>query len=94
MSFLHMFLLLVSEYVKHLKNSSILEDKLSRKEFHIDSNTKDVFPPHLTNVELLTGIKSGNLHQGTYRASRDNFLEGFVNVDTFDEPVSTKFLLR
>ncbi|KAJ8940815.1 hypothetical protein NQ314_010573 [Rhamnusium bicolor] len=78
---------LVSEYVHHLNNNSILEDKLSRKDFHIDSNTKDVFPPHLTNVELLTGVKEGKLYQGTFRASRDNFLEGFVNVDAFNDPV-------
>lgn len=81
---------LVSEYVKNLKNSSILEDKLSRKEFHIDSNTKDVFPPHLTTVELFTGIKDGRLHQGTFKASRDNFLEGFVAVESYSDLVSVK----
>lgn len=67
-----------------------MEDKLSRKEFHIDSNTKDVFPPHLSTVELLTGVKGGHLHQGTFKASRDNFLEGFVTVDPFTDSVSIK----
>ncbi|KAJ8979654.1 hypothetical protein NQ317_006365 [Molorchus minor] len=77
----------ISQYVEHLNNNSILQDKLSRKEFFIDSNTKDVFPPHLTTVELLNGIKEGKLHQGTFRASRDNFLEGYISVDAFDKAV-------
>ncbi|XP_023023832.2 exosome complex exonuclease RRP44-like protein Dis3 [Leptinotarsa decemlineata] len=77
----------INDYVKHLENGTLLEDKLSRKYFHIDSNTKDVFPPHLTNTELLNGVKEGKLYQGTFRASRDNFLEGFVNVEALDDAV-------
>lgn len=77
----------VSEYVKHLKVNTGLTDKLSRKDFHGQDAAKDVFPNHLTSVELLTGIREGRLLQGTYRASRDNFLEGFVNVDSYEEPV-------
>lgn len=61
---------------------------MTKKEFYIDSNTKDIFPLHLTNVDLLNGIKAGRLYQGTFRASRDNFLEGFVNVESLKDPVS------
>lgn len=63
-------------------------DKVSRKDCYIESYTKDIFPPHLSNVELLTGIRDGKLYQGTFRASRDNFLEGFINVDGFKDMVS------
>ncbi|XP_044270531.1 exosome complex exonuclease RRP44 [Tribolium madens] len=76
----------VSEYVQNL-DASGLTDKLSRKDFHVNDFAKDVFPNHLSNVEVLTGIRQGKLLQGTFRASRDNFLEGFVNVDSYDEPV-------
>lgn len=77
-------------YVKNLENSQALEDKLSRKEYFMDSNTKDIYPPHLTNIELLHGVKEGKFYQGTFRASRDNFLEGFVNVDSLENQVSMR----
>lgn len=81
----------VNEYVKNLENSETLEDKLSRKDFFIESNTKDIYPPHLTNVEFLSGVKEGKFFQGTFRASRDNFLEGFVNVDSLEDQVSRRY---
>lgn len=77
----------ITEYVKHLENSSLLEDKLSRKDYHIETEGKEIFPPHFATGDLLKGIKEGVLHQGTFRASRDNFLEGFINVEEFDEPI-------
>lgn len=67
-----------------------MEDKLFKAEVHYVGNMKDVFPPHLSTVELLNGIKEGRLHQGTFRASRENFLEGFVNVESYSDPVSIK----
>lgn len=70
-----------------MENSPMLQDKLSRKDFYVESNMKDIFPPHLTNVELLNGVKEGKLYQGTFRASRDNFLEGFVNVESLEDQV-------
>lgn len=70
-----------------MANSQMLEDKLSRKDFYIESNMKDIYPPHLTNVQLLNGVKEGKLYQGTFRASRDNFLEGFVNVESLEDQV-------
>lgn len=72
-----------------MENAQILEDKLSKKEFYIESNMKDIYPPHKTNVELLNGVKQGRLYQGSFRASRDNFLEGFVNVESLEDQVSS-----
>ncbi|XP_063925584.1 exosome complex exonuclease RRP44 [Zophobas morio] len=77
----------VSDYITNLNNNSSLTDKLSRKDYHAKDAAKDVFPNHLTNVELLTGIREGRLLQGTFRASRDNFLEGFVSVDSYEDQI-------
>ncbi|XP_050293944.1 exosome complex exonuclease RRP44 [Anthonomus grandis grandis] len=77
----------ITEYVQNLENSSVLEDKLSRKDYHTNDDSKDLFPAHLSTGQLLKAIKEGTLHQGTFRASRDNFLEGFVNIESFKDPV-------
>ncbi|RZC38435.1 exosome complex exonuclease RRP44, partial [Asbolus verrucosus] len=77
----------VAEYVSNLNTNTGLTDKLSRKDFHGKDSFKDVFPNHLTNVELLTGIREGRLVQGTFRASRDNFLEGFITVDSEEDSI-------
>lgn len=77
----------ISDYINNIEEQSVLQDKLSRKDCFIESYTKDIFPPHLSNVDLLVGVKEGRYHQGTFRASRDNFLEGFVSVDAFEDPV-------
>ncbi|CAG9864161.1 unnamed protein product [Phyllotreta striolata] len=79
--------LTIKDYIESVKDNSVLLDKLAKKDIHVETYTKDIFPPHLSNVELLTGVKNGKLHQGTFRASKDNFLEGFVNVDSLEDPV-------
>lgn len=76
-----------------MKNNQTLEDKLYKKDFYIESNTKEIYPPHLTNVALLSGIKEGKLYQGTFRASRENFLEGFVNVESLEDQVGMTLFL-
>lgn len=53
----------------------------------MNSNAVDIFPPHLLPIQILKGIKEGKLHQGTYRTSQHNFLEGYVNVDAFKDDV-------
>ncbi|GLV32990.1 Dis3 [Carabus blaptoides fortunei] len=77
----------VSEYVKQLPSHDKLEDKLARKDFHALDEGKDLFPQHLTTYQIHEGIKSGTLLQGTFHASRENFLEGFVNVDGHEESI-------
>lgn len=39
-----------------------------------------LFPEHLPLSRIQTGIKSGSFLQGTFRASRDNYLEATVFV--------------
>lgn len=81
------------EYVQNLVDCETLCDKLSKKDVYINSNTKDIYPPHLSKAELLNDVKEGKLYQGTFRASRDNFLEGFVNVEKLDDQVGITFVV-
>lgn len=75
----------MEKYVQSLENSSFLLDKLSKKNYILDSGEREIFPCHLTPTELHDGIKNGKLLQGTFQASRDNFLEGNVNVEGMEK---------
>lgn len=44
------------------------------------TSSKVLFPEHLPLSRIQTGIKSGSFLQGTFRASRDNYLEATVFV--------------
>lgn len=77
------------EYIKSLKENSLLADKLSKREYTIESGGKEpLYPSHLAPFEIHEGIKNGRLHQGAFLASRDNFLEAQVNVEGFEKSVS------
>lgn len=77
----------IKEYVKHLKESNVLQDKIAQNSSHVNFGGIEVYPPHLTTVEILNGIKDGKLYQGTFRASRVNFLEGFISVESFTDDI-------
>uniref|UniRef100_A0A1Y1LIX1 Protein DIS3 homolog n=1 Tax=Photinus pyralis TaxID=7054 RepID=A0A1Y1LIX1_PHOPY len=74
----------VENYVAHLENCGSLQDKLAHHDGHSISKSDDIFPPHLTTLEIHKGIKENKLYQGVYHASRDNFLEGYVVVEESD----------
>lgn len=78
----------VGEYVKSLTETPHLQDKLCIKDFSTEADGRPLFPPHLTVVQIHDGIKNGKLYQGSFMASRENFLEGSVNVECFEKPVS------
>jgi exosome complex exonuclease DIS3/RRP44 len=78
----------VRDYVKSLSETPFLQDKLSLKEYGSEHNNNPLFPPHLTLVHIHDGIKNGKLYQGSFAASRENFLEGNVNVECFEKSVS------
>ncbi|XP_053311384.1 exosome complex exonuclease RRP44 [Spea bombifrons] len=70
------------EYVKSLVANPELVDRLasvSDEQNEIESG-KIIFPEHLPLSKLQQGIKSGTYVQGTFRASRDNYLEATVWV--------------
>lgn len=79
----------VRDYVKSFKAYPGLEDKLSHQTFVLENNINEsLFPPHLTPQQIHDGIKAGNFLQGTYYASRENFLEGSVNVEGHEKFVN------
>lgn len=78
----------VGYYVRGLNKFPTLQDKLALKGFSSQDNKAAIFPPHLTLTEIHDGIKSGKLLQGSFAASRENFLEGFVNVEGMEKSVS------
>lgn len=82
----------MEDYILSLENSGFLADKLCKKSYGAVFEGPEIFPCHLTPFELHEGIKNGKLVQGTFQASKENFLEGFVNVDGVEKSVSTCFL--
>lgn len=68
------------EYIKSLIANPALVDRLaltSDDKTEITSS-KILFPEHLPLSKIQAGIKSGKYIQGTFRANRDNYLEGTV----------------
>lgn len=77
----------VGNYVRSLEKYPTLQDKLSLKGFSSQDNKEAIFPPHLMVTEIHDGIKSGKILQGSFLASRENYLEGFVNVEGMEKSV-------
>ncbi|XP_023247144.1 exosome complex exonuclease RRP44 [Copidosoma floridanum] len=74
------------DYVSSLENAGFLVDKLSRKEYILDGEGRaPLFPCHLPPAQIHEGIKNGKLIQGTFLASRENFLEGSVNCEAMEK---------
>lgn len=78
----------VGEYVKALEKHPTLQDKLSHKDYSMQVDRVAIYPPHLTPAQIHDGIKSGKLLQGSFLASRENYLEGSVNVEGQEKFVS------
>ena len=78
----------VSEYIRSFKNDTALQDKIAFKTYDIDSSKAPLFPPHLTPSEVHSGIKNGKILQGSFYASRENYLEGTVNVEGYEKSVN------
>lgn len=83
------------EYVKSLIANPELVDRLalSNDDKNDVTSSKVLFPEHLPLSRVQAGIKSGTLLQGTFRASRDNYLEATVFVQGEGQD-STEVLLQ
>lgn len=81
----------VSDYVSSLEDAPTLLDKVSKRDVSFEGGAKEpLFPLHLSPKEIQDRLKAGKLHQGTFLASRENFLEGSVNVEGFEKFVSIR----
>uniref|UniRef100_A0A3Q2EDR2 Protein DIS3 homolog n=1 Tax=Cyprinodon variegatus TaxID=28743 RepID=A0A3Q2EDR2_CYPVA len=71
-----------NEYIKSLIANTELVDRLalSNEDKNEIASSKILFPEHLPLSKIQAGIKSGSFIQGTFRASRDNYLEATVFV--------------
>ncbi|XP_026331987.1 exosome complex exonuclease RRP44-like [Hyposmocoma kahamanoa] len=77
----------VKDYIENVTGFVGLIDKLS-KNVMPESYSKDaLYPAHLTPAQIHDGIRNGKLYQGTFYASRDNFLEGTANVNGFERSI-------
>ncbi|XP_033754703.1 exosome complex exonuclease RRP44-like [Pecten maximus] len=77
----------VHEYVESLENCGHLVDLLSRTHMKVHSQDRLLFPEHLPLSEIQRGIKSGRYFQGSFMASRENYLEANVSVHDMDKMV-------
>ena len=79
----------VHEYADSLSEHPALVDRLSKCGFDNDdqsSKSKDklLYPEHLALSTIQSGVKSGKYLQGVFQGSRENYLEGFVNVSSLE----------
>lgn len=83
------------EYIKSLIANPELVDRLalSNDDKNEITSSKVLFPEHLPLSRIQAGIKSGSFLQGTFRASRDNYLEATVFVQGEGEE-STEVLIQ
>lgn len=77
----------MEDYILSLDNAAFLVDKLCKKTYTVEAGGQEFFPCHLTPSEIHDGIKGGRFLQGTFQASRENFLEGFVNVEGIEKSI-------
>lgn len=79
----------MEEYITSLENAGFLVDKLCKKNYILEGGKGEpLFPCHLSPAQLHDGIKNGKLLQGSFSASRENYLEGNVNVEGMEKFVN------
>ena len=79
----------VHEYADSLSEHPALVDRLSKCGFDNDdqsskSKEKLLYPEHFALSTIQSGVKSGKYLQGVFQGSRENYLEGFVNVSSLE----------
>lgn len=78
----------LSEYVSGLEDADRLLDKIntSRQEQESRSSRAELFyANYFPHSKIMTGLRAGTLHQGTFSVSPYNYLEGSVHVSTFEK---------
>ncbi|KAK3310404.1 uncharacterized protein B0T15DRAFT_36852 [Chaetomium strumarium] len=82
----------LSEYVRQLKDGDALLDMIPESEDQ-ESTIKEkragepLYPEYFSMSKMMTGVKSGLLHQGIFNVSPYNYLEGSIRVPAFPKPL-------
>ncbi len=80
----------VHSYAKSLVSTPSLLDRLAKSSSDDPDNSlknskgRVIFPEHLALSVIQAGLKSGKYLQGSFQASRENYLEGYVNVPSME----------
>ncbi|XP_068631124.1 exosome complex exonuclease RRP44 isoform X2 [Battus philenor] len=83
----------VKDYVENINGFVGLVDKLSKNVIPESCSKDALYPAHLTPSQIHTGIRNGKLYQGTFHASRENYLEGSSVVTGFEKPILLQGLI-
>ena len=78
------------EYVLGLDGADTLLDMIDTSRQASDSRNAaadQLYPEYFSVSKMMTGIRAGTLHQGTFNVSPYNYLEGSVHVPAFDKPL-------
>ncbi|XP_075920884.1 exosome complex exonuclease RRP44-like [Petromyzon marinus] len=70
----------LEEYVRRLLDNPELIDRLALATEQDVVESRVIFPEHLPLSQLQQGVRSGRFVQGTFLASRENYLEGTLRV--------------
>jgi exosome complex exonuclease DIS3/RRP44 len=76
----------LAEYVGGLENAETLLDMIAESQSNSSSfkrTTQNLYPDYYTLSKMMTGVKSGLLHQGVFNVSPYNYLEGSIHVPAF-----------
>ncbi|KAF2804822.1 RNB-domain-containing protein [Mytilinidion resinicola] len=82
--------LTLTDYVSGLENSGQLLDMVSagKEQREVKSGKVElIYPEYYSMSKMITGVKAGTMHQGTFNVSPYNYLEGSVHVPAFDKPL-------
>ncbi len=79
----------VYEYTKSLVSTPSLLDRLAKSSSDESEASlrkgRIIYPEHLALSVIQTGLKSGRFLQGSFQGSRENYLEGYVNVPSMEQ---------
>lgn len=76
----------LAEYVKSLESADELMDMIPESQTEVVRLRKPgehLYPEYYSMSKMMTGVKSGVLHQGIFNVSPYNYLEGSIRVPAF-----------
>ncbi|KAL8987076.1 MAG: hypothetical protein Q9177_003685 [Variospora cf. flavescens] len=77
----------LKEYVSGLEDADRLLDMISASRSVQNSKraAEQLYPDYSSMSRMMTGVRAGTLHQGTFNVSPYNYLEGSVRVPAFEK---------